>query len=182
MFNGTVVVIVLTSDLVSVGGFTSSNADTASTSDAPLPDPPTTQKAKRARTSPATSKVSHKKDLDSKKNVLCRLMELPVEIFTEIASLAQPGDLLSLARCCKGLREMLMTTSAAHIWHSAEGNVEGLPHCPEGMYEPQYAALLFTKLCTVGLDTLYLFKSHSRYTGLVMRQVYELSGGPISAS
>ncbi|KAF8602456.1 hypothetical protein BDV93DRAFT_444041, partial [Ceratobasidium sp. AG-I] len=75
----------------------------------------------------------------------------------QIALLTQPGDLLSLARCCKNIRGKLMDSSAVHIWRSAERNVDRLPHCPEDMCEPQYAALLFTKLCTVSFGTLHQF-------------------------
>ncbi|KAF8602465.1 hypothetical protein BDV93DRAFT_411949, partial [Ceratobasidium sp. AG-I] len=76
------------------------------------------------------------------------LMNIPVEIFMEIASFINPGDLLSVARTCKTLRGTLMKHSATQIWHVAENSVLGLPNCPEDMHPPDYAALIFTKACT----------------------------------
>jgi hypothetical protein len=44
-----------------------------------------------------------------------------------------------------------MSRSAIHIWRSAERNVPGLPPCPEELCEPQYAALVFSKYCSVSM-------------------------------
>ncbi|KAF8602454.1 hypothetical protein BDV93DRAFT_194002 [Ceratobasidium sp. AG-I] len=132
----------------SIDKFISSNIETTSTSDALQLEPSVARKVEQVCASPATSNVTHKKDLNASQSMLSGLVDLPIEIFAEIASLAQPGDLLSLARCCKPLREMLMRPWVAYIWRSAENNVEELPHCPEDMCEPQYAALLFTNFCT----------------------------------
>ncbi|KAF8602452.1 hypothetical protein BDV93DRAFT_193964 [Ceratobasidium sp. AG-I] len=119
-----------------------SDDDGSFTDDAPHPES-TNRKTKRAR----TSKTSRKKK-NSKPTGRSRLSELPVEIFTEITSFTYPGDLLSLARSCKRFREILMGRSAIKIWRFAEGNLKGLPPCPKDMSEPQYAALLFTRICT----------------------------------
>ncbi|KAF8602457.1 hypothetical protein BDV93DRAFT_194019 [Ceratobasidium sp. AG-I] len=124
------------------------SADAASTTDVLLPEPSTTQQAKQVRTGPATDKVSHKKELNTERIASFGILHLPIDILAEIAPFIQPGDLLALARCCKGLRETLMDSSTAHVWHSAESNVDELPRRPEDMSGPQYAALLFTKLCT----------------------------------
>ncbi|KAF8602470.1 hypothetical protein BDV93DRAFT_444059, partial [Ceratobasidium sp. AG-I] len=77
------------------------------------------------------------------------LMELPTEVFTLIACHATPYDLISLGRSNKLLRKMLLHRSAANIWQRAERNVPGLPLCPGGMCEPQYAVLIFFEECTV---------------------------------
>ncbi|KAG8790925.1 hypothetical protein FRC12_010659 [Ceratobasidium sp. 428] len=111
-------------------------------------------------------------------------MDLPFEVFTEIISHSYPGDLLALARTNKSLRHFLMRQSAAHLWGQAECNLSsrGLPRCPPLMSEPEYAALLFTKNCSIcGVSTtsqadLYLYArlcKSCRATELV--DVYELT-------
>ncbi|KAG9086320.1 hypothetical protein FRC06_003155, partial [Ceratobasidium sp. 370] len=60
-----------------------------------------------------------------------------------------PGELVTLTRSNKLFRSILLRRSAAHIWQHAQKNVPGLPPCPSGMCEPQYAALLFSKYCTL---------------------------------
>ncbi|KAG9074822.1 hypothetical protein FS749_013579, partial [Ceratobasidium sp. UAMH 11750] len=92
-------------------------------------------------------------------------MALPFDVFTQIISHSYPGDLLALTRTNKSLRYFLMRRSAAWMWEQAECNLSdmGLPRCPSHMSEPQYAALLFTKLCSIcGASTtrqadLYLY-------------------------
>ncbi|KAG9119827.1 hypothetical protein FRC07_004947, partial [Ceratobasidium sp. 392] len=42
-----------------------------------------------------------------------------------------------------------MSRSFANVWKAAEGNVEGLPSCPKELCEPQYAALVFAKHCSM---------------------------------
>ncbi|KAF8602460.1 hypothetical protein BDV93DRAFT_557459 [Ceratobasidium sp. AG-I] len=82
-------------------------------------------------------------------------MNLPLEIFMEVVSHTDPGDLLSLAWTCKIMRKVLMAGSAAHVWRTAEDGVLGLPNCPQGMHLASYAALVFTKICTrTKIDTL----------------------------
>ncbi|KAF8602459.1 hypothetical protein BDV93DRAFT_474446, partial [Ceratobasidium sp. AG-I] len=130
------------------GESSASNANTTSTNEEPLTESSATRNTKRARTGPTTPKASRKTSSDTKKRNNFGLIEVPIEIFTEIASLIHPKDLLSLARCCKKLRGMLMQSSAAHIWRLAESNVEGLPQRPGDISGAQYAALLFTTSCT----------------------------------
>ncbi|KAF8593384.1 hypothetical protein BDV93DRAFT_461313 [Ceratobasidium sp. AG-I] len=79
------------------------------------------------------------------------LINMPCEIFVEIASLTDPIDLLSMARSCKTLRNTLMEQLANKIWRAAEDNVPGLPNCPPDMCPLDYAALIFTKSCTVSV-------------------------------
>ncbi|KAF8597246.1 hypothetical protein BDV93DRAFT_453282 [Ceratobasidium sp. AG-I] len=77
------------------------------------------------------------------------MMKMPLEIFTEIAYHIAPGDLLALVRCSKFFRNMLLRRSSILIWQRTAQNMPGLPPCPSGMCEPQYAALMFSKHCTV---------------------------------
>ncbi|EUC57213.1 F-box-like protein [Rhizoctonia solani AG-3 Rhs1AP] len=67
----------------------------------------------------------------------------------QIVSHLLPADLISLSRCNKSLRNLLMNRSSKHIWTSAMENVEGLPPCPPEMSEPYYARLLFLPDCTI---------------------------------
>ncbi|KAF8597366.1 hypothetical protein BDV93DRAFT_372572 [Ceratobasidium sp. AG-I] len=79
---------------------------------------------------------------------LKRILDLPIEIFNEIALHLTPSDLLFLARSNKFFRGMFMSRSSINIWRSAFGNVSGLPPCPPDLCEPQYTSLLFSKTCS----------------------------------
>ncbi|KAG8701054.1 hypothetical protein FRC08_004306 [Ceratobasidium sp. 394] len=78
-------------------------------------------------------------------------MALPLDIFIQILNYSCPSDLLALARTTKSCRRFLMSRSALRLWQQAECNLSemGLPRCPPHLVEPQYAALLFTKICTI---------------------------------
>ncbi|KAG9094593.1 hypothetical protein FS749_012168 [Ceratobasidium sp. UAMH 11750] len=90
-----------------------------------------------------------KRYVRGKKGILKGLMEMPIDIFAEIASLLNPGDLVALARSSKFFRNLLLQRSAIQMWRHAERNMPGLPPCPPDMCEPQYAALLFSKHCNL---------------------------------
>ncbi|KAF8600703.1 hypothetical protein BDV93DRAFT_447065, partial [Ceratobasidium sp. AG-I] len=77
------------------------------------------------------------------------LMNMPIDIFTEIARYLMPGDIITLARSNKFFRTLLMHRSAAHLWHGAMRNVPNLPPCPPGMSEPGYLTLVFSRTCSV---------------------------------
>ncbi|KAH7332921.1 hypothetical protein B0J17DRAFT_619403 [Rhizoctonia solani] len=116
----------------------------------PNPEPPlhsdTPPRKKRTRTNKAHSKYNSEQAHQS-----YGLVDMPDEIFAEIFSGVQPGDLLSLSVTCKLVRNVLMKKSAVNIWKSAEGNVPHLPAYPwSNMTPPAYATLLFSKSCTVG--------------------------------
>ncbi|CAE6346388.1 unnamed protein product [Rhizoctonia solani] len=104
--------------------------------------------SKRARTSKSTQNAPPRKRIKGRQGGLQGIMKMPIEIFMEIAPYVDPGDLITLIRTSKFFRSMLLVRSAARIWQSALNNVPGLPPCPTGMVEPQYAALMFTKNCT----------------------------------
>ncbi|KAF8597247.1 hypothetical protein BDV93DRAFT_527545 [Ceratobasidium sp. AG-I] len=110
---------------------------------------PKARKPKRARSSVAKPKAPRKKYVRGKQGGLEGIMKMPLEIFTEIASYIAPGDLIALIQCSKFFRTMLLRRSAILIWQRAAENVPGLPPCPTGMYEPQYAALMFSRHCTL---------------------------------
>ncbi|KAG9128583.1 hypothetical protein FRC07_000016 [Ceratobasidium sp. 392] len=104
---------------------------------------------KRARRQKTVTNTNRKKYVRGKQGGLKGLMKLPLETFTEIAYLLNPGDLLSLARSSKFFRDVLLRRSVVQVWQCAENRVPGLPPCPPDMCEPQYAALLFSKYCTL---------------------------------
>ncbi|KAJ1308465.1 hypothetical protein OPQ81_004169 [Rhizoctonia solani] len=64
---------------------------------------------------------------------LAGIMNLPMDIFALIMSFLQPIDIHSVARTNKKFQR----------------NVPNLPPCPNHISEPQYAALLFGKWCSV---------------------------------
>ncbi|KAF8597244.1 hypothetical protein BDV93DRAFT_499788 [Ceratobasidium sp. AG-I] len=107
------------------------------------------RKTKRARFDVPKTKTPRKKYVRGKQGGLQGMMKMPLEIFTEIACHITPGELIVLVRCSKFFRTMLLRRSAILIWQRAAQNVPGLPPCPTGMCEPQYAALMFSKHCTL---------------------------------
>ncbi|KAG9077510.1 hypothetical protein FRC06_008874, partial [Ceratobasidium sp. 370] len=77
------------------------------------------------------------------------LMNMPIEVFTEIAKYLYPLDLILLSRANKFFRQLLLSRTATQTWRHVLTNVDGLPPCPEELCEPQYAALMFTKYCSM---------------------------------
>ncbi|KIO33095.1 hypothetical protein M407DRAFT_17962 [Tulasnella calospora MUT 4182] len=79
------------------------------------------------------------------------LMNMPVDIFTEICSYLEPHDLRRLALTSKRLWDILMTKEVRHIWKTALTSVPDLPECPTDLNEPQYVCLLYSSECyTIG--------------------------------
>ncbi|EUC59568.1 hypothetical protein RSOL_320170 [Rhizoctonia solani AG-3 Rhs1AP] len=105
--------------------------------------------SKRSRTNISNQKTPRKKYIKGKQGGLQGIMKMPLEVFMEIAYYAHPGDLVSLIRTNKFFRAMLLNKSATSIWQRALSYVPSLPPCPTGMVEPQYAALMFSKNCTL---------------------------------
>ncbi|CAE6495234.1 unnamed protein product [Rhizoctonia solani] len=85
------------------------------------------------------------------KGKLSGILLLPIEVFVEIMKQLALPDVLSLSRSNKFFRQMLMMRSATtlNIWQGSVDNVPGLPPCPEDLCEPQYAALIYTKYCSM---------------------------------
>ncbi|KAH7320470.1 CHAT domain-containing protein [Rhizoctonia solani] len=109
----------------------------------------TPQRKKRALAN--VLQVSKVKRPNKIKGKLSGILSLPVEVFMEIITHVALPDVLSLSRSNKFFRRMLMTRSATtlNVWRQAVENVPGLPPCPEGICEPQYAALIYTKHCSM---------------------------------
>lgn len=96
---------------------------------------------KRSRKSKSKPKRMH--------GFLAGIVHVPMDIFAQITSHLHPIDIHSLARTSKKFRKLLMSRSSKHIWRAAERNVLGLPPCPEHITEPEYAALVFGKWCSM---------------------------------
>ncbi|KAG9097879.1 hypothetical protein FRC07_010718, partial [Ceratobasidium sp. 392] len=107
------------------------------------PQLPTTKRTRKAQ----RASRPRKRYVRGKQGSLKGLMQMPIDIVTEIMNLLSPGDLISLARSSKFFRNLLLRRSNIQTWRRAESNVPGLPPCPPGMCEPQYA-LMFSKHCT----------------------------------
>ncbi|CAE6535148.1 unnamed protein product [Rhizoctonia solani] len=110
---------------------------------------------KRARNIESTNQATsssqapaRKKQVRGKQGRLAGLLNMPVDIFTEITLHLNPADIISLSRSNKFFRNMLMHRSSIHIWHGSMKNVAGLPPCPPDMSEPRYLALVFSKTCS----------------------------------
>ncbi|KAG8704657.1 hypothetical protein FRC09_003405 [Ceratobasidium sp. 395] len=101
---------------------------------------------KRTRVGTSTSKAPHKNRAGNENE---NMMTLPIEIFAQVLSYVTPCSLVALIRTNKALRRILLDPSSKPIWQSAAARVPGLFDCPYWMPEPQFAALLFTTLCTV---------------------------------
>ncbi|KAG9025739.1 hypothetical protein FS837_004835 [Tulasnella sp. UAMH 9824] len=71
------------------------------------------------------------------------LMNMPVDIFTEVCSYLDPHDLRRLALTSKRLWGILMTKEAKPIWKTAIASVPGLPECPTDLNEPQYFGVVY---------------------------------------
>ncbi|KAF9267023.1 hypothetical protein L218DRAFT_895177 [Marasmius fiardii PR-910] len=75
-------------------------------------------------------------------------LELPIDVFFEIAKNLNPVDLLNLSRTNKALRNNLMNRMVSHsLWRESFENCADLPPLPRGMTEPAYANLLFSTKC-----------------------------------
>ncbi|CAE6534642.1 unnamed protein product, partial [Rhizoctonia solani] len=87
---------------------------------------------------------------------LSGFVNIPLDIFTEIASYLFPNDIFSLSYLSKLFRDLIMCQSSRHIWTNAMRNVEMLPPCPSDMSEPAYLAILFSKYCTAYRTNIHL--------------------------
>ncbi|OSC98615.1 hypothetical protein PYCCODRAFT_1417511 [Trametes coccinea BRFM310] len=80
---------------------------------------------------------------------LAGLMHVPMDVFFEILSKLHPLDLLHVSRVSKQLRAVVLSRKSRFLWSASLTSVDELPPCPEDMSEPAYAALLFTRTCTL---------------------------------
>ncbi|TDL24417.1 hypothetical protein BD410DRAFT_785875 [Rickenella mellea] len=110
----------------------------------PIPSVATTTNS----TTTNAAKSSSAKKATSSHGKLSQLINMPVDIFIEIASHLTPLDLLHMARSSKRLRQNLMSKHSRPIWRTARNSLR-MPDCPPDMSEPQYAHFTFTKNCYV---------------------------------
>ncbi|KAI1789087.1 hypothetical protein LXA43DRAFT_1096656 [Ganoderma leucocontextum] len=78
---------------------------------------------------------------------LSELMNMPLDVFFEVAGHLHPLDMLNLARTSKSFRSVLLAKSSRSAWIASLTSVDTLPSCPHNMSEPLYAALLFDHHC-----------------------------------
>ncbi|KLO18512.1 hypothetical protein SCHPADRAFT_925128 [Schizopora paradoxa] len=109
-------------------------------------------RSKRKRAKADSGELYGKPRRSKSSGKLALLLEMPIEIFTEIACYMTPLDLLNLARTSIGLRELLMSKSSKRIWEAVR-LIHNIPECPEDLSEPRYADLLYGKGCSFCPDT-----------------------------
>ncbi|OBZ75138.1 hypothetical protein A0H81_04832 [Grifola frondosa] len=79
---------------------------------------------------------------------LAHLLNMPMDIFFEVASKLTPLDILHLSRVSKGFRAILISKTAQHIWIAARRNIQPqFPDCPPNLSELQYISLIFEQHC-----------------------------------
>ncbi|KAG8731932.1 hypothetical protein FRC11_001504 [Ceratobasidium sp. 423] len=113
----------------------------------PKPEPKPKQESEPARK--RARRLDARQDINANKTSGALLVNMPVEVLIEIARYVHPLDLIMLSRVNKFFRELFMDKRSALIWRSARENLPGLPPCPDDVCEPQYAAILFTKRCSM---------------------------------
>ncbi|KAI0660261.1 hypothetical protein C8Q70DRAFT_913949 [Cubamyces menziesii] len=106
---------------------------------------------KRARVTSAErdNGVSSASKARSRTGKLAGIMQMPVDVFLQIALHLHPLDLLHLVRTSKGVRSLLLSRRNRSVWTASLSSVEGLPACPPDMSEPAYSALLFGRTCNL---------------------------------
>ncbi|KAI1789085.1 hypothetical protein LXA43DRAFT_1022431 [Ganoderma leucocontextum] len=78
---------------------------------------------------------------------LSEFMNMPLDIFFQVAAHLHPLDILNLARTSKSLRSIVLAKTSRLAWIVSLASVDALPPCPGNMSEPCYAALLFDHHC-----------------------------------
>ncbi|KAL5490579.1 hypothetical protein ACEPAI_5412 [Sanghuangporus weigelae] len=100
------------------------------------------QKTQSGKDGVDSSKAVPKPRKNAKRGRLSLLLQMPADVFHEIARNLSPEDILNLARSTKSWPKLLMSRDSKPVWRAARENV-GLPECPEDLSEPQYADLVF---------------------------------------
>ncbi|KAI0668523.1 hypothetical protein C8Q78DRAFT_993523 [Trametes maxima] len=101
---------------------------------------------------PPPKKMRKKVQDDPEKDAgkLKKLLDMPQDIFFEIASHLYPVDLLQLVKVSRNLREFLLRRSSRHIWIVSLRKISPPPPpCPGDYSEAKYAHLLFGSICFV---------------------------------
>ncbi|QRV80578.1 hypothetical protein RhiJN_08593 [Ceratobasidium sp. AG-Ba] len=92
---------------------------------------PSSPRKRQRTTNQSTRPPAPKRQTKSKPSRVVGLVDMPIKVFTQIASSLDPID-----------------RSSVEIWRGSMQNVLGLPDCPSDMSEPRYLALTFLKTCT----------------------------------
>ncbi|KAM5540119.1 hypothetical protein V8D89_006259 [Ganoderma adspersum] len=106
-----------------------------------------TSRSKGASTSITNMVVKRKGKTRRLAGALSELLNMPLDVFFEVAAHLHPLDMLNLARTSKSFRSILLARSNRPAWIASLSTVDALPSCPENLSEPLYAALLFDKYC-----------------------------------
>ncbi|KAH8108785.1 hypothetical protein DFH11DRAFT_1631329 [Phellopilus nigrolimitatus] len=75
-----------------------------------------------------------------------KLMNMPLDIFCEVAASLNPHDILNMSRSSRSLRSLLMSKQSKSIWRAARQSLD-MPECPSDLSEPEYADLVFGRGC-----------------------------------
>ncbi|GJE93544.1 F-box protein [Phanerochaete sordida] len=76
-------------------------------------------------------------------------LDLPEEVFLQVACHLGSKDLLNLVDVCQRFRDVLLRPGHRYAWVSARQNMpDGLPGPHPWMSEPEYAQALFRRVCT----------------------------------
>ncbi|KAM5540121.1 hypothetical protein V8D89_006261, partial [Ganoderma adspersum] len=78
---------------------------------------------------------------------LSGFVNIPLDVFFEVAADLHPLDMLHLARASKSLRSIVLTKGCRPAWIASLATLATLPSCPDNMSEPFYAALPFDHHC-----------------------------------
>ncbi|KAG8787925.1 hypothetical protein FRC12_015105 [Ceratobasidium sp. 428] len=108
---------------------------------------------KKARTTKASTAGPKKRG----KLSFAQFLDLPVEVIGEIVKHLMPADLLSLARSNRFLRKIFMSRTSQALWKATIRDVPNMPECPSGFSEPEYISLLYTKICSVGATSFFVY-------------------------
>ncbi|EPS95884.1 hypothetical protein FOMPIDRAFT_1053786 [Fomitopsis schrenkii] len=121
---------------------------------------PPRRKAKRVATADATigattgdrNRISNKSEGKTtgarKLGGLKDMLEMPVDIISEITRHLHPRDLLSLSWSSKSLHKFFMRKGSKYMWKQSFQSLPWHLPIPEGIIEPAWATLLFTTVCT----------------------------------
>jgi len=83
---------------------------------------------------------------DRNRGKLKNLLEMPIDVFCEIAMSLHPLDLLHLAQSTSAFRDLLMSKRSKSIWKTSMDAL-GIPEGPGDINEPQLVDLLFVRTC-----------------------------------
>ncbi|PIL34392.1 hypothetical protein GSI_03167 [Ganoderma sinense ZZ0214-1] len=108
--------------------------------DADATQPPRKRARRNHKDGPATSGARTIAKLRGKGRrtvgMLSELLNMPLDVFFEVAAHLHPIDMLNLGRTSKSLRSLVLAKSSRSAWIASLSTVDGLPSCPANMSEP----------------------------------------------